>query len=136
MTDLLELAQRVAGQAAPGEQVEAYVGQGTSTTVRVHGGEIESLTQASSAGIGIRVVKDKKQGIACAGSDTVCDLADGRGDEGGDPAVRQEQGEIFDAAQMAHMIGVQHRQPRNVERFVPQQLPPRHRHGIYSKHRQ
>ncbi len=68
MTDLLELAQRVAGQAAPGEQVEAFVGQGTSTSVRVHGGEIESLTQASSAGIGIRVVKDKRQGFAWAGS--------------------------------------------------------------------
>ena len=58
MTDLLELAQRVAGQAAPGEQVEAFVGQGTSTSVRVYGGEVESLTPAASAGIGIRVVKD------------------------------------------------------------------------------
>jgi PmbA protein len=68
MTDLLELAQRVAQAAGPGEQVEAYVGQGTSTSVRVHGGEIESLTQASSSGIGIRVVRDKRQGFAWAGS--------------------------------------------------------------------
>ena len=68
MSDLLELAQRVAARATPGEEVEAYVGQGTSTSVKVHGGEIESLTQASSAGIGIRVVKDKRQGFAWAGS--------------------------------------------------------------------
>jgi PmbA protein len=68
MTDLLELAQRVAGEAGAGEQVEAYVGQGTSTSVRVHGGDIESLTQASSSGIGIRVVRDKRQGFAWAGS--------------------------------------------------------------------
>jgi PmbA protein len=68
MTDLLELAQRVASRATPGEEVEAFVGQGTSTSVKVHGGEIESLTQATSAGIGIRVVKDKRQGFAWAGS--------------------------------------------------------------------
>lgn len=68
MTDLQELAQRVADAATPGEQVEAYVSRGTSTSVRVHGGEIESLTQASSSGIGIRVVKDKRQGFAWAGS--------------------------------------------------------------------
>ena len=68
MTDLLELAQRVAANAASGEQVEAYVAQGTSTSVKVHGGEVESLTQATSAGIGVRVVRDGRQGFAWAGS--------------------------------------------------------------------
>ena len=68
MTDLLELAQRVAAKAASGEQVEAYVAQGTSTSVKVHGGDVESLTQATSAGIGVRVVRDGRQGFAWAGS--------------------------------------------------------------------
>lgn len=68
MSELLELARDVAGEAAPGEQVEAFVSRGSSTSVKVHGGEIESLTQASSAGIGVRVVRDKRQGFAWAGS--------------------------------------------------------------------
>jgi PmbA protein len=67
-SELLELAQRVAAEAAPGEEVEAFVSRGSSTSVKVHGGEIESLTQATSAGIGVRVVRDKRQGFAWAGS--------------------------------------------------------------------
>ena len=68
MSELLELAEKVAGAAAAGEQVEAFVGRSTSTGVKVHGGEIESLTQATSAGIGVRVVRDGRQGFAWAGS--------------------------------------------------------------------
>ena len=55
---LRALADRVAAQAAPGEQVEAYVSQGTNTSVDAYQGEIESLTQAGSAGVGIRVIRD------------------------------------------------------------------------------
>jgi PmbA protein len=66
--ELLELASKVAAEAGAGEQVEAFVGSTTSTSVRVHGGEIESLTQASSSGIGVRVVVDGRQGFAYAGS--------------------------------------------------------------------
>ncbi len=66
--ELLELASKVAGEAGPGEQVEAFVGSSSSTSVRVHGGDIESLTQAGSAGIGVRVVRDGRQGFAYAGS--------------------------------------------------------------------
>jgi PmbA protein len=66
--DLLDLARKVAGQAAPGEQVEAFLARGSSTSVKVHGGEIESLTQATSAGLGVRVVRDGRQGFAWAGS--------------------------------------------------------------------
>jgi PmbA protein len=68
VSELLELAEKVAGAAAAGEQVEAFVGRSTSTGVKVHGGEIESLTQATSAGIGVRVVRDGRQGFAWAGS--------------------------------------------------------------------
>ncbi|MGH9212622.1 MAG: TldD/PmbA family protein [Acidimicrobiales bacterium] len=66
--DLLELARKVAGTAATGEQVEAYVARRRSTSVKVHGGEVESLTQASSAGVGVRVVRDRCQGFAWAAS--------------------------------------------------------------------
>ncbi|MFP5257040.1 MAG: TldD/PmbA family protein [Acidimicrobiia bacterium] len=66
--DLLDLAVRVADQARPGEQVEAFVARSTSTTVRAYGGEVESLTQASSSGVGVRVVVDHREGFAYAGT--------------------------------------------------------------------
>jgi PmbA protein len=68
MSELLDLAAKVAGAAGSGEQVEAFVGRSTSTSVKVHGGAIESLTQASAAGIGVRVIEDGRQGFAWAGS--------------------------------------------------------------------
>jgi PmbA protein len=67
-TDLLDLAAQVAGAAHEGEQVEAYVGRGRETEVRVYEGEVESLSSAESAGIGIRVVVGNRQGFAYAGS--------------------------------------------------------------------
>ncbi len=68
MSELLDLALKVAGAAGAGEQVEAFVGRSTSTSVKVHGGALESLTQATSAGIGVRVIEDGRQGFAWAGS--------------------------------------------------------------------
>jgi PmbA protein len=68
MSELLDLAVKVAGAAAADEQVEAFVGRSTSTSVKVHGGDIESLTQATSAGIGVRVIEGGRQGFAWAGS--------------------------------------------------------------------
>lgn len=67
-SDLLALARRVAERAGPGEQVEAFAARGRRTSVRAYGGEVESLTQAASAGIGIRIVRDDRQGFAWAGS--------------------------------------------------------------------
>jgi PmbA protein len=67
-TGLLELATRVAGRARDGEQVEAYVGRGRETDIRVYEGEVESLSSAESGGIGIRVVSGHRQGFAYAGS--------------------------------------------------------------------
>lgn len=66
--DLLGLAERVAGWSGDGEAVEVYVARGEETEVRAFGGEIESLTSATSAGIGVRVVADHRQGFAWAGS--------------------------------------------------------------------
>jgi PmbA protein len=66
--ELLDVAARIADMAKPGEQVEAYVARSTSTSVRAYGGEVESLTQASSAGVGVRVVVDHREGFAYAGT--------------------------------------------------------------------
>jgi PmbA protein len=69
MSELLAVATKVAGAAGRGrEEVEAFVGRSTSTSVKVHGGTIESLTRATSAGIGVRVIEDSRQGFAWAGS--------------------------------------------------------------------
>ena len=68
MSELLDLATRVAGWAGDGEQVEAYVIRGRDTDVVVYGGEVESLSSATSEGVGIRVVAGQRQGFAYAGS--------------------------------------------------------------------
>jgi len=65
---LLALAQSVAQQAGAGEQVEAFVARSAYTTVRAHGGEVESFTSAATAGIGVRVVANNRQGFAYAGT--------------------------------------------------------------------
>ncbi len=54
--------------AGPSEQVEAFVARSTSTSVKAYGGEVESLTQASSAGVGVRVIVDHREGFAYAGT--------------------------------------------------------------------
>ena len=68
MPELLDLAQAVAARAQSGEQVEVYVAQSRDTTVRIYEGEVESLSSAESAGAGIRVIRDGRQGFAYAGS--------------------------------------------------------------------
>jgi PmbA protein len=65
--ELLALARRVAEQARPGEQVEAFVSRDRDTSVRVYEGEIEQLTSAQSEGIGVRVIRDGRIGFAYAG---------------------------------------------------------------------
>ena len=66
--ELFRVAERVAAQSAAGEQVEAFVGRSTHTTVKAHAGQVESFASATTAGIGIRVVRDHRQGFAWAGS--------------------------------------------------------------------
>lgn len=68
MSALLDLASRVAERALDGEEVEAYVVRSRDTDVRVFERDIESLSSAESAGVGIRVVRDSRQGFAYAGS--------------------------------------------------------------------
>ena len=66
--ELLDVAARIAEMAEPGEELEAFVARSTSTTVRAYQGEVESLTQASTAGAGVRVIVDGRQGFAYAGT--------------------------------------------------------------------
>jgi PmbA protein len=68
MSDLLDVARRVAAMAGPGEEVEAYVVHRRDTDVRAYDGGIESLSAAEAQGIGIRVVTDLRQGFAFAGT--------------------------------------------------------------------
>jgi PmbA protein len=67
-SDLLEVAERIAGWAREGEQVEAYVARSRDTEVRIFAGDVESLSSAESEGVGVRVVIDGRQGFAYAGS--------------------------------------------------------------------
>ncbi|MDA8033194.1 MAG: TldD/PmbA family protein [Actinomycetota bacterium] len=67
MPELIDLAERIAADARPGEQVEAYVGWQRDTDVRVYDGDVESLSAAESAGVGIRVVVGGRQGFAYVG---------------------------------------------------------------------
>ena len=62
MSKLLELASTVIEGARSGEAIEAYVAQGTDTELRVYDGGIESLSTATSAGIGVRVLLDDVEG--------------------------------------------------------------------------
>ena len=65
---LLAIGDRIVAQARGGEQVEVVVGRSSSTEVRVYEGDVEQLASATSAGIGVRVISDHRQGFAYAGS--------------------------------------------------------------------
>jgi PmbA protein len=66
--ELRALAEGIVALARPGEQVEVFVTRGASTTVKAYQGAVESLTSAESAGVGIRVIQDHRQGFAHAGT--------------------------------------------------------------------
>ncbi len=65
---LLDLARAVVARAEPGEELEVAVSAGSSTSIKVHGGEIESMTTADARSVGIRVIRDGRVGFASAGS--------------------------------------------------------------------
>ena len=44
------------------------MGRSARTEVRVHGGDVESLTVAETVGVGVRVVRDGREGVAHAGT--------------------------------------------------------------------
>ncbi len=66
--ELQAIADQVVAQATSGEQIEAYVGRGGETAIRVYEGELEHFVSAQSEGVGIRVIKDGRTGFAYAGT--------------------------------------------------------------------
>jgi PmbA protein len=68
VTELLDLAEKIASWARPGEEVEAFASWQRETEVRAYGGEVESLSSAESAGVGVRVVAQARQGFAYVGN--------------------------------------------------------------------
>ena len=68
LDELLDIGDRIVARAGDDEQLEAIVVNEVDTEVRVYEGDIESFTSATSQGIGIRVIRDQRQGFAWAGS--------------------------------------------------------------------
>jgi PmbA protein len=68
VSELLELAEGIVGQARAGEQVEAFLGRSHHTEVKVFDGSVESLSSADTQGVGVRVIVDGRQGFAYAAS--------------------------------------------------------------------
>ena len=68
MSDLLDLADGLVERAGSDEQVEVVVVHALDTEIKVFDGEIESLSSAESQGVGVRVVRDGRQGFAYAGT--------------------------------------------------------------------
>lgn len=68
VADLRARAHALIAMAEPGEQIEVVLSRGASTGIRVHGGEVESLTSADSSGAGIRVVSEGRLGFAHCGT--------------------------------------------------------------------
>ncbi len=65
---LLAMAAALVERALPGEELEVVCASSESTSIRVYEGEVESLTQAESHGIGVRVIIGGRQGFASAGT--------------------------------------------------------------------
>jgi PmbA protein len=72
VSELVEVAAQIVARATDGEALEVYVASGTETEVRAYQGEVESLTSATTAGVGVRVLVDTpdgaRVGFASAGS--------------------------------------------------------------------
>ncbi|MFN8162786.1 MAG: TldD/PmbA family protein [Solirubrobacterales bacterium] len=66
MTELSETARRAveAALAAGAGEAEAYVSRDSGREVRVHGGEVESLTAATQSGVGVRAWIGHRVGYA------------------------------------------------------------------------
>lgn len=66
--ELLEMAESVVDRALPGEDMEVVASWSHETEVRAYGGQVEHLVSSDSAGVGIRVLVDGRQGTAWTGA--------------------------------------------------------------------
>lgn len=74
--ELLVVADRLVDRAEAGEQLEAVVTWSHDTEIRAYDGEVEHFVAAESAGVGIRIIRDGRQGVAWAGTLDESALAD------------------------------------------------------------
>lgn len=65
--ELQQIADRVVALARPGEQVEAVVAWSRDTEVRAYDGQVEHFVSAETAGVGVRVITEGRQGLSWAG---------------------------------------------------------------------
>ncbi|MGH9212621.1 MAG: TldD/PmbA family protein [Acidimicrobiales bacterium] len=66
--DLTDVADLVLAGVEGDEQVEAYVARSRDAQVRAYEGEVEQLSVAESLGVGVRVVREGRQGFAYCGT--------------------------------------------------------------------
>ena len=64
MSELLELASRIAGRAVAGEDIEAFVTHERNFSVKTFDAEVENLSSAEPRGVGIRLVTGARAGFA------------------------------------------------------------------------
>ncbi len=62
MSELLAEAERILESARGSEEIEIYLSRGVDTEVQAYQGQIEELSTATSAGIGVRVLRDDEAG--------------------------------------------------------------------------
>ncbi|UDY34856.1 TldD/PmbA family protein [Dermatobacter hominis] len=66
--ELLSVADGVVGRAKPGEELEAVVTWSHDTEIRAADGEVEHFVESDAAGLGVRIVRDGRTGVAWVGS--------------------------------------------------------------------
>jgi PmbA protein len=64
VAELLDLAQRIAGRARKGEQLEAFVTHERNFSVKAYSGEVETLSSSEPRGVGVRVITGGRAGFA------------------------------------------------------------------------
>jgi PmbA protein len=74
--DLNQLVQAAVESAQGGEAVEAYAEESRQTEAGAHRGEVEGLTFSESRGVGVRVVRDQRQGYAWAADPSLEEVRD------------------------------------------------------------
>jgi PmbA protein len=63
--EYLEMAEELVDRASSGDvETEAIIIEGQTTMIRVNGGEVQELSQASSKGLGVRIIKEGRMGYA------------------------------------------------------------------------
>ncbi|HPU39979.1 MAG TPA: DNA gyrase modulator, partial [Microthrixaceae bacterium] len=66
--ELLAVADRVVERAQPGEELEAVVTWSHDTEIRAADGEVEHFVESDAAGLGVRIIRDGRTGMAWVGS--------------------------------------------------------------------